>query len=102
MFSTIPTTGTLTRSNIRAPLSASPTAISCGVVTITAPDTATDCTSENCASPVPGGMSGIGVSFFPPNLPVGSGGVNEGPPRGRWGGGGAGGVRERPDRALAG
>ncbi len=57
MFSTIPNTGTLTRSNIFAPLSASPVAISCGVVTITAPDTATDWTSESWASPVPGGMS---------------------------------------------
>jgi hypothetical protein len=27
------------------------------VVTITAPETATDCTRESCASPVPGGMS---------------------------------------------
>jgi hypothetical protein len=57
MFSTIPITGTPTRSNIRAPRSASPTAISCGVVTISAPATWVACTSESCASPVPGGRS---------------------------------------------
>ena len=34
MFSTIPSTGTPTFSNIFAPRSASPTATSCGVVTI--------------------------------------------------------------------
>ena len=37
MFSTTPITGTPTRSNILAPRSASPTAISCGVVTMIAP-----------------------------------------------------------------
>jgi hypothetical protein len=59
MFSTMPSTGTPTRSNIFTPLSASPTATSCGVVTMTAPWTCVDCTSESCASPVPGGMSTI-------------------------------------------
>ena len=57
MFSTMPSTGTPTRSNILAPRSASPTAISCGVVTISAPDTWVACTSESWASPVPGGRS---------------------------------------------
>ena len=34
MFSTMPSTGTFTRSNIFAPRSASPTETSCGVVTM--------------------------------------------------------------------
>ena len=37
MFSTMPSTGTVTRSNIFTPRSASPTATSCGVVTMIAP-----------------------------------------------------------------
>ena len=39
MFSTTPSTGTFTFSNILPPRSASPTATSCGVVTMTAPET---------------------------------------------------------------
>jgi hypothetical protein len=42
MFSTTPSTGTPTRSNMRAPRNASPTAISCGVVTMSAPETWVD------------------------------------------------------------
>ena len=57
MFSTMPSTGTPTRSNILAPRRASPTATSCGVVTISAAATCVDCTSESCALPVPGGKS---------------------------------------------
>jgi hypothetical protein len=57
MFSRIPSTGTVTRSNIFTPRNASPTETSCGVVTMIAPATWVACTSDSCASPVPGGMS---------------------------------------------
>ena len=57
MFSTTPSTGTLTLRNISMPFLASSSAMSCGVVTITAPLTGTFCASVNCTSPVPGGMS---------------------------------------------
>ena len=43
MFSTMPTIGTPTFSNILRPLRASSSAMSCGVVTITAPVTGTFC-----------------------------------------------------------
>ena len=57
MFSTMPSTGTETFSNIFSPLRASASAMSCGVVTITAPATGTRCASVSWMSPVPGGMS---------------------------------------------
>ena len=41
MFSTMPSTGTPTRWNMRAPRSASPVATGCGVVTMIAPVTGT-------------------------------------------------------------
>ena len=59
MFSTMPTIGTPTFSNILRPLRASSSAMSCGVVTITAPVTGTFCDSVSWMSPVPGGMSTI-------------------------------------------
>ena len=59
MFSTMPTIGTPTFSNILSPLRASSSAMSCGVVTITAPVTGTFCDSVSWMSPVPGGMSTI-------------------------------------------
>ena len=65
MFSMIPSTGTLTFSNIAKPLRASISAMSCGVETITAPASATCCAIVNCASPVPGGMSTIMTSSSP-------------------------------------
>ena len=45
MFSTMPSTGSDTFSNILSPLSASARAMSCGVVTMTAPETGTRCAS---------------------------------------------------------
>ena len=57
MFSTTPRMGTPTFSNIFTPLRASSSAMSCGVVTITAPVTGTLCDSVSWMSPVPGGMS---------------------------------------------
>ena len=57
MFSTTPSTGTLTLLNMAMPRRASISARSCGVETITAPANGTFCASVNCASPVPGGMS---------------------------------------------
>ena len=57
MFSTMPRTGTSTFSNILRPLRASSSAMSCGVVTITAPASGTCCASVSWTSPVPGGMS---------------------------------------------
>jgi len=59
MFSTTPSTGTCTFSNILRPLRASISAMSCGVVTITAPVTGTFWASDSWMSPVPGGMSTI-------------------------------------------
>ena len=46
-----------TFSNIFKPFLASSSAMSCGVVTITAPVTGTFCESVSWMSPVPGGMS---------------------------------------------
>ena len=57
MFSTTPNTGTSTVRNMLRPLAASMSAISDGVVTMTAPESGTDCTRVSCASPVPGGRS---------------------------------------------
>ncbi len=57
MFSTMPRIGTLTFSNIVRPFLASSSAMSCGVVTITAPVSGTRCDSVSAMSPVPGGMS---------------------------------------------
>ena len=57
MFSTMPSTGTLTFWNIARPLRASMSETSCGVVTMTAPERWIFCVSVSCASPVPGGRS---------------------------------------------
>ena len=57
MFSTRPSTGTSTFSNIFSALIASSSAMSCGVVTITAPATGTFCERVSWMSPVPGGRS---------------------------------------------
>ncbi|CPL40673.1 Uncharacterised protein [Bordetella pertussis] len=57
MFSTTPTMGTPTFSNIFTPLRASSKAMSCGVVTMTAPVTGTFWLRVRWMSPVPGGMS---------------------------------------------
>ena len=54
MFSTMPRIGMPTFSNILRPLRASMSAMSCGVVTITAPVTGTFCASVSWMSPVPG------------------------------------------------
>lgn len=59
MFSTMPRIGMPTFSNILRPFLASSRAMSCGVVTITAPVTGTRCASVSWMSPVPGGMSTI-------------------------------------------
>jgi len=47
----------LTFSNILRPFLASISAMSCGVVTMTAPVTGTCCAKVSWMSPVPGGMS---------------------------------------------
>ena len=65
MFSTRPSTGTITFSNIRTPRRASISAMSCGVETITAPARLTRCAIVSCASPVPGGMSTTMMSSAP-------------------------------------
>ena len=65
MFSTIPSTGTLTFWNIASPLRASISETSCGVVTITAPERWIFCVSVSCASPVPGGRSMTRKSSLP-------------------------------------
>ncbi len=57
MFSTMPRIGMPTFSNILSPLRASMSAMSCGVVTMTAPVTGTFCASVSWMSPVPGGRS---------------------------------------------
>jgi hypothetical protein len=57
MFSTMPRIGTLSFWNIAIALRTSSSATSCGVVTITTPESGMTCESESCASPVPGGMS---------------------------------------------
>jgi len=59
MFSTMPSTGTSTFSNIFKPRRASSSAISCGVVTMTAPETGIFCARVSWMSPVPGGRSTI-------------------------------------------
>ena len=61
----MPRTGTFTFWNIARPLRASMSATSCGVVTMTAPESATFCVSVSCASPVPGGRSTSRKSCFP-------------------------------------
>ena len=65
MFSTMPSTGTLTRLNIAMPRRASIKARSCGVETITAPLSGTCCAMVSWASPVPGGMSTTITSRVP-------------------------------------
>ena len=65
MFSTTPRTGASTSSNILMPRRTSSSATSCGVVTITPPDSGTFCTTVNCASPVPGGRSTTSTSNSP-------------------------------------
>ncbi len=57
MFSTMPRIGTPTFSNMLRPFFASSSAMSCGVVTITAPVSGTRWLSVSWMSPVPGGMS---------------------------------------------
>ena len=57
MFSTMPRIGMPTFSNILSPLRASISAMSWGVVTMTAPVTGTFCASVSWMSPVPGGRS---------------------------------------------
>ncbi|MNO09146.1 hypothetical protein D3C81_2321400 [compost metagenome] len=57
MFSTSPRIGTLTFWNMLMPFFASSSAMSCGVVTITAPVSGTFCDIVSWMSPVPGGMS---------------------------------------------
>ena len=59
MFSTMPRIGTPTFSNILMPFFASSSAMSWGVVTITAPVMGTRWESVSWMSPVPGGMSTI-------------------------------------------
>ncbi len=65
MFSTMPSTGTLTRRNMAMPRRASIKAKSCGVETITAPLSGTCCAMVSCASPVPGGISTTITSSVP-------------------------------------
>ena len=65
MFSTMPSTGTLTRRNMAMPRRASISARSCGVETMTAPLSGTCCAMVSCASPVPGGMSTTMTSSVP-------------------------------------
>ncbi len=61
MFSMMPSTGTVTLRNISMPFAASCSAMSCGVVTITAPATAARCDKVSWMSPVPGGISTIEI-----------------------------------------
>src|ERR1043166_2753397 len=56
MFSTMPSTGTLTRRNMAMPRRASMSARSCGVDTMTAPASGTCWAMVSWASPVPGGQ----------------------------------------------
>jgi tetratricopeptide (TPR) repeat protein/TolB-like protein len=65
MFSTMPSTRVFTLSNIFTPRRTSPVETSWGVVTMTAPSRLIVCTSESCASPVPGGMSTTITSSAP-------------------------------------
>ena len=65
MFSIRPRTGTSTLRNMLRPFLASISAISCGVETMTAPDSGTCWAMVNCASPVPGGMSTTSTSSSP-------------------------------------
>ena len=65
MFSTRPSTGTFTFSNMRTPRRASISATSCGVETITAPASGTRWLMVSWASPVPGGMSTTMMSSAP-------------------------------------
>ena len=53
MFSTMPSTGTSTFWNMRSPLRASSSAMSCGVVTMTAPLTGTRCDKVSWCRPCP-------------------------------------------------
>jgi hypothetical protein len=57
MFSTIPSTGTLTCRNMVTALRASSSETSDGVVTTIAPVIGAVWISESCTSPVPGGRS---------------------------------------------
>ena len=57
MFSTMPSTGTSTFSNIFSAFFASSVAMSCGVVTITAPASGIFWVRVSWMSPVPGGRS---------------------------------------------
>jgi hypothetical protein len=58
MFSTTPSTGHADLlEHLHRPCGQSSSAMSCGVVTITAPVTGTFCARVSWMSPVPGGMS---------------------------------------------
>ncbi len=65
IFSITPRIGVLTFSNISAPFRTSERAISCGVVTIIAPDIRNFCVRVSWTSPVPGGKSKIKKSRSP-------------------------------------
>ena len=65
MFSMMPSTGTSTLRNMLRPLRASSSATSCGVVTMTAPESGTFCARVSWASPVPGGRSTTRKSSSP-------------------------------------
>ncbi len=65
MFSTTPISGMWTCLNIAMPRLASISARSCGVETITAPDSGTFCAIVSWVSPVPGGMSTTRTSSAP-------------------------------------
>ena len=65
MFSITPRIGTETLRNIVTPRRASISARSCGVETMTAPDSGVAWAMVSCASPVPGGMSTMSTSSSP-------------------------------------
>mmetsp|Transcript_12601 Transcript_12601/g.20036 ORF Transcript_12601/g.20036 Transcript_12601/m.20036 type:complete len:259 (+) Transcript_12601:508-1284(+) len=65
MFSTIPTIGVPSFSNMLMPLRASSSAMSCGVETTKAPVSSAFCARVICTSPVPGGRSTISTSSAP-------------------------------------
>ena len=68
IFSITPIRGVFTFPNISAPFLTSDNAMSCGVVTITAPVNLSFWTNVNCISPVPGGKSNIKKSKFPQSV----------------------------------
>jgi hypothetical protein len=72
MFSTRPSTGIETFSNIFSALPASSVATSCGVVTTTAPATGIFCAMVSWMSPVPGGRSTTSTSRSPQRVSLSS------------------------------